>query len=149
MAKERKKSNWEKEDKLLDYIAGHKKEILRYLVVVLIGEVLRWSLGILCAVVPALQPFQTARTFLLWGLPYFIACKLWVWGQQGDNGFVWASQSLKFIMTILIVAVINALCRGLMAAMSFNAGISYLLSNIIWELLYFVAMLKVVLKPKK
>ena len=149
MVKERKKANWEKEDKLLDYIAGHKKEILRYLVVVLVGEVLRWGLGILCAVVEVLQPFQTALTFLTWGLPYFIACKLWVWEQKGENGFVWASQSLKFIMTILIVAVINALCQSLMAAMHFNVGITRLLSNIIWELLYFLAMFKFVLKPKK
>ena len=149
MAKERKKQNWEKEDKLLDYIAGHKKEILRYLIVVLVGEILRWGLGLLCAILPQLLPFQTAITFILWGLPYFVVCKLWVWEQKNDNGYVWATQSLKFIMTILVVALLTALSQWLMAIAQMNDGIIKLLSNMIWELLYFVAMLKFVLKPAK
>ncbi len=149
MAKERKKQNWEKEDKLLDYIAGHKAEILRYLVVVLVGEVLRWALGLGCALVPVLQPFQTALTFIIWGLPYFLACKLWVWQQRGDGPYEWATQSLKFIMTILAVALLTALAKGLLAAAGMNDSVCRLLSNLLWEALYFVAMLKFVLKPKK
>ncbi|MBQ6947314.1 MAG: hypothetical protein IJN42_04625 [Clostridia bacterium] len=149
MAKNKKKGNWEKEDKLLDYIAGHKKEILRYLVVVLVGEVLRWGLGVLCAVVEPLLPFQTALTFLCWGLPYFIVCKLWVWEQRGDSGYLWAMQSLKFIMTILAVALLTGLSQKLLAGAGLGDSAIRLLSNMLWEILYFVAMLKFVLTPQK
>ncbi len=144
-----KKAKWEREDRLLDYIAEHKAEILRYLVVVLIGEVLRWGLGILCAVIPRLLPFQSAVTFLCWGLPYFVVCKLWVWKQSGDTSFVWAAQSLKFIMTILAVALLMIPVQLIFELLALPVAASKLLSNIIWEILYFLAMLKFVLKVKK
>ncbi len=148
MTKQEKKKRRDREDRLLDYIAGHKKEILRYLIVVLVGEVLRWALGILCAFVPALQPFQNGLTFLLWGLPFFVACKLWVWQQKGDSGYVWATQSLKFMMTILVVAFIHAMILSLLSALRMNSGVAALLGNLLWELLYFISMLKFVLKTK-
>ena len=147
MAGKGKKQSWEREDKLLDYIAGHKSEILRYLVVVLAGEIVRWGIGIVCALVPALLPFQAALTFLLWGLPYFIACKLWVWRQSGDNGYVWATQGMKFLMCIFVIAFINMLLGMLLSSLGETA--TRLLTNIVWEILYFLAMLKIVLKTKK
>lgn len=149
MANKSKKARWEREDKFLDYVAGHKNVILRYLYVVLIGEVLRWALGIICSSIPALFPFQNAITFLCWGLPYFVVCKLWVWEQKGDTYFVWATQSMKFLMTILAVALLLIPVQILLQPLPLPAGVTKLLINIIWEVLYFIAMFKFVLKVKK
>ena len=145
-----KKGRWEREDKLLDYIAAHQKEITRYLIVVLIGEVWQWLLGrVIYPLVPPMQTYSTAFTFLLWALPYFLACKLWVWQQTGDDRFVWMMQGMKFIMSIIVIALLRGVLFSLLKGLSDRPTFVNMLGILFSEALYFIAMLKVVLKPVK
>ena len=146
---QKKKQNWEREDRLLDYIASHKAEITRYLIVVLIGELWRWILdNIIYNLSPVFLSFRSGFTFLLWAVPFFFACKLWVWKQRGDDGYTWGIQGMKFIMSIIIIAVINALCGFLMQEwLLLGDKMTVLLGHLIEEILYFVAMFKFIIRP--
>ena len=145
-----KNTGWEREDRLLDYIASHKQEILRYLIVVLIGELWRWTLdNIIYNLSDFLLTYRSGFTFLLWALPYFVACKLWVWKQK-DNGYVWGVQGIKFIMAILLIALINVLCSIVMKnLLMLNTSMMALFGHTIEEILYFIAMYYFILQPHK
>ncbi len=147
----KKRQSWEREDRLLDYIASHKGEITRYLIVVLISELWRWTLGnIIYNLAPFFQTFQSGFTFLLWAVPYFFVCKLWVWKQRGDDSYTWAIQGMKFIMSIIVIAVINALCGYVMKDLLLIEGsLLTLLAHLIEEILYFIAMFKIIIQPEK
>lgn len=147
----RKKQSWEREDRTLDYIASHKGEITRYLIVVLVSEVWRWVLdNVIYNLSPLLQNYENVLTFSLWALPYFIVCKLWVWKQKGDDGYTWGIQGMKFVMTIIIIAVINALCGFVMKElMMLGKNMIILFGHLIEEILYFFAMFKFIIQPEK
>ena len=147
----KKKRSWEREDKLLDYVASHKAEITRYLIVVLIGELWRWTLAnVIYNLSPVFQTFQSGFTFLFWAVPFFFACKLWVWRQGDDDGYHWGIQGMKFIMAILIIAVLNALCAYVMRdLMLLGSGMITLFGHLIEEILYFIAMFKFIIKPEE
>lgn len=144
------KSNWGREDRMLDYIAAHRAEITRYLIVVLVGEVWRWVLdNIIYNLHPLLLTFRTAGTFLLWALPYFVLCKLWVWKQKRDNGYVWCMQGMKFMMAILIIALISAAGHFVMDLMMLGKNAQILCGHMLEEILYFIAMFKFIIRPEK
>ncbi len=148
--KQKNKSNWQREDRLLDYIASHRAEITRYLIVVLVGEVWRWVLdNIIYNLHPVLQTFRTPCTFLLWALPYFLICKLWVWKQKGDNGYVWCIQGMKFMMAIIVIAVISAAGHFVMNLMNLGTSAQILSGHLLEEILYFIAMFKFIIRPEK
>ncbi|MBR5782787.1 MAG: hypothetical protein IKY33_01010 [Clostridia bacterium] len=151
MAKRQKKQKWEREDRLLDYITTHKAEITRYLVVVLIGELWRWVLdNIIYNLFPFMLTYRSGFTFILWALPYFLACKLWVWRQTEDDSFTWGTQGLKFIMSILVIAVINIGVNILMSdILLLNSSLAALFGHLAEEILYFIAMYYVILQPHK
>lgn len=149
MAKKNKKTNWQREDKLLDYIVTHKTEITRYLVVVLVGELWRWTLdNIIYNLVPFMKTFSNGFTFFLWALPYFVVCKLWVWKQR-DDGYTWGMQGLKFLMSIFVIMIANSLVGVLFnSILMLGTALSVSLSHLIEEILYFLAMFYFVLKPR-
>ena len=140
----------EKEDRLLDYIAAHQKEITRYLIVVLVGEVWQWFLsGFLYNLLPVLKPFQSACSFLLWGLPYFIVCKLWVWKQKNDDRFIWMMQGMKFVMCVIVIGLLRSVLIGVLGLLTSRPAVINMITISSCEILYFIAMLKIVLKPPK
>lgn len=150
MAKKGHKGKWQREDRLLDYIASHQAEITRYLVVVLISELWRWVMdNLLYGFVPFLLPFRTGCTFLLWALPYFFVCKLWVWKQKEDSGYVWCIQGMKFIMAIIIIGIVGNVTHYVMGLMHLGTSVQALFGHLIEELLYFIAMFKFILRPGK
>lgn len=148
---QKKKQNWEREDRTLDYVASHKAEITRYLIVVLASELWKWVLyNIIYNLSSVFGTFESGFTFLFWAVPYFFACKLWVWKQKGDDGYTWGIQGMKFIMAILIIAVINALCGYVMRELLLlGTGMITLLGHLIEEILYFIAMFKFIIRPEK
>ncbi len=138
----------QKEDRFLDYIATHKAEITRYLFVVLAGEILLWALGaFLFTPYPSVRPFANLIEFILWALPYFILCKLWVWRQKGDGPYVWMAQGLKFVMCIIVVGILCAAVTGLLSRFTGRAGLSAWLTTLLREILYFFAMMKLIIRP--
>jgi len=148
--KQKKKANWEREDKLIDYIVTHKAELTRYLIVVLVGEIWRWVLdNIIYNLIPFMQTYRSGCTFFLWALPFFAVCKLWVWRQTKDDGYVWGTQGLKFIMAILIIALINVGVHFILELMMLGASLTVSISHLVEEILYFIALYYFILKPHK
>jgi len=146
----KKKQSWEREDRTLDYVASHKAEITRYLVVVLISELWKWVLyNIIYSLSPVFGTFESGFTFLFWAVPYFFACKLWVWKQKGDDGYVWGIQGMKFIMAILIIALINVGVHFILELMMLGASLTVSISHLVEEILYFIALYYFILKPHK
>ena len=148
MAKKKQKANWEREDKLLDYIVTHKSEITRYLVVVLVSELWRWTLdNVIYNIFTFMADFRSGFTYFFWALPYFVVCKLWVWKQR-DDGYAWGMQGLKFIMSIFVITIVNALVGALLTdILMLNAALTTSLKHLAEEILYFLAMYYFVLKP--
>lgn len=139
----------QREDRLLDYIATHQKEIMRYLTVVLIGEIWQWVLAtFIYNLVPFFKAYQSAFSFLFWALPYFVVCKLWVWRQRGDDKYTWMMQSMKFIMCGIVIGLIRLIVVDLLGLMVGSAAVLNMLTVLCSEVLYFLAMYKIVLKPK-
>ena len=147
----KKAQNWDREDKLLDYIASHKSEITRYLIVVLVSELWRWILAnVIYNLSPVFLAYQSGFTFLFWAEPYFFVCKLWVWKQKGDDGYTWGIQGMKFIMCIIVIALINALCGYVMQELLLlGENMQTMCGHLIEEILYFTAMFKFIIQPEK
>ena len=142
-------ANWQREDKLLDYIASHQAEITRYLVVVLVSELWRWTLdNVIYNLLPVLQIFRTGCTFLLWALPYFLVCKLWVWKQKGDSGYNWCVQGMKFIMAIIIIGILGGVLDSVMNLMNLGTSVQAICGHLVEEILYFIAMFKFIIRPE-
>lgn len=146
----KRKSNWEREDKLLDFIATHRDVILRYLILVMVSELWQWLLS---ALVFPLSEFLTAYRagfqFLLWAVPFFLICKLWVLKQTGDDSYTWMMQGMKYIMCVILITLICSVAASLLFAGTENGTLINLLVKMLSEILYFVAMFKIVLTHRK
>lgn len=144
----KKLSRREKEDRFLDYVATHKAEITRYLIVALAGEILLWAIARFAfPLYPPLERFIIGIEFLCWGLPYFALCKLWVWRQKGDGPYVLAMQGLKFVMCFIVIFFICLLTYNFLCSFTDRATLSTWLMKLLREILYFFAMMKIVIRP--
>lgn len=143
-------SSHEREDKLLDYIAENKAEITRYLIVALVGEILLFFLDQFIGWAGLAQWFPVLHLFC-WGVPFFFAVKLFVLRQKGSDAYEWMMQGMKFVMCFIAILLLiyQFFLGALQTVLAGKTAVQQLLVNLVREILYFVAVYKIIFKRKK